>query len=374
MLFLVWKRLPVRGAYKYLDTVRSGNRLQEIASEVQLAETLKSNPPSVQAVPLEDSSVENDEDESDYMRLEKLQRYILSLEDYYSWWVLPMPNTVSDLDISEELPQPMFSSALETAPTQSDIQSSIQDEISHPVQSTKQDFPVIRSLPDLIVTEGLERLSQYEYKSLQREAGEEIRILTILPDSEDQPFRCRLVASDFNRPYEAISYVWDYEEPQTTIFISSINLNSEKTATSWSYLTIDVPTNLDVMLRNFRQPDKEVHVWLDAICMVRNQKLKSQVDHKDGAIYKHTQRVWIWLGEEASLTTRTFSWIQEFSEARSFMKLSSTDVPQSLLGLELLFYNRCFKHVLVIPEIALAKQGVLCWRRHELLWNDFKAI
>ena len=147
---------------------------------------------------------------------------------------------------------------------------------------------------------GKENASIYEDLPEIHDGKISIRVLALLPGTTDDPIRCQLqtvvlgdVASD--PTYEALSYCW-----------------GDKTVTGEIHCNgraISVTRNLETALRHLRLADGTRMIWADAVCI--NQVNVKERNHQVSImslIYRHAERVVVWLGE-ASDTTEQALWL-----------------------------------------------------------------
>lgn len=133
-----------------------------------------------------------------------------------------------------------------------------------------------------------ESSSTSPYKTLDS-ASKEIRLLVIEPGPKSSTISCSLlhtsVTAEAPTKYEAASYCWgDPTNPKTIL------LEGHK---------IEITSNAEAALRNFRRADKARIVWLDAICINQQDLVErgAQVAiMKD--IYVSATRTLVWLGED----------------------------------------------------------------------------
>jgi hypothetical protein len=116
----------------------------------------------------------------------------------------------------------------------------------------------------------------------------EIRVLTLLPGSFDDPILCHVAVRPIEEypRYDALSYMW--EDPSATKYIT---LNDDK--------AFPVTVALHHALRHLRRQDEARNLWVDAICI--NQKSikerSSQVNLMK-EIYFRAETVRVWLDVE----------------------------------------------------------------------------
>jgi hypothetical protein len=83
-----------------------------------------------------------------------------------------------------------------------------------------------------------------------------IRVLSLLPGSFDDPLRCRLTVKPIeeNPQYDALSYMWG--NPSVT---RQITLDDDE--------TFPVTVSLENALRHIRLQNEIRHLWVDAVCI-----------------------------------------------------------------------------------------------------------
>jgi hypothetical protein len=129
------------------------------------------------------------------------------------------------------------------------------------------------------------------YQRHLRNVCQEIRILTLKCDTFDDAIHCVLNAvSLIDSPtYTALSYIWGDQIDRLPLYVDGIE--------------VSVIKNLSVVLRYIRKPDQDLFLWVDALCIDKNdvQERNNQVPLM-GTLYSEAQDVIIWLGE-AGFTT-----------------------------------------------------------------------
>lgn len=118
----------------------------------------------------------------------------------------------------------------------------------------------------------------------------EIRILDLLPGRLDDPIACqtRLVLLTDKPHYEAVSYVWGSRDVLDIVKISGFE--------------VQVTTNLSVILRQFRYPDRKRTLWIDQLCINQDDNLeKTNQVALMGDIYRSCTECQIWLGKVEDL-------------------------------------------------------------------------
>lgn len=134
-----------------------------------------------------------------------------------------------------------------------------------------------------------------------------IRLLKLLPaENHGSMLQCTLAESvcSPDAQYEALSYVWGKQSPDT---IQPIQLNG---------LSFNVGKNLEEALRQLRPRVGESRVlWIDAVCIdqTNTQERSQQVAQMDN-VYRNATRVIVWLGPESDMSSGFFPKSEETSE------------------------------------------------------------
>ncbi|KAI0384080.1 HET-domain-containing protein [Hypomontagnella monticulosa] len=137
----------------------------------------------------------------------------------------------------------------------------------------------------------------YEYStSLDSTAGE-VRVLEILPGTEDDPIKCHLKVCNLNDDDipEVLSYVWGKIWSDERISVDGKSFRVTK--------------NLFESLRGLRNPDVSRTIWIDAICINQadNEEKTGQV-RLMGDIYSKAKQTIIWLGDGKQSYRSTFDY------------------------------------------------------------------
>lgn len=127
----------------------------------------------------------------------------------------------------------------------------------------------------------------YQYESLEDRSPDTIRLMTLLPGSDEDEIRCTISytrQSEFPE-YSAISYVWGTSDDSDVILVNDCILPTKP--------------NLYSCLRNLRNQDLPLQLWVDAVCI--NQQDVKERSHQVrlmGEIYKNAKLVYVYLGED----------------------------------------------------------------------------
>lgn len=202
---------------------------------------------------------------------------------------------------------------------------------------------------------------QYRYASLTE--PDQIRVLELLPGSQYDVIKCRLVivSLDSGVSYTALSYTWG--NPKKT---KNIECEGKK---------IEVTVNLESALRRLRDTHSVRRLWADAICI--NQKdvrEKEQQVVLMRNIYKNAKDVAIWLGPDNNGQGKlAFQELEEYRgknmtlpEYRDY----DADTSRTRALQDLLEWSWFFR-VWIIQEAGLAKSATVICGPWEFEWDDF---
>ncbi|PVH72374.1 HET-domain-containing protein [Cadophora sp. DSE1049] len=234
------------------------------------------------------------------------------------------------------------------------------------------------------------------YKFLPLDDPNKIRILKIFRGKKEDKLKCMLFTSTLKLPagqtppspsisgvseYWALSYWWGEpdEEPKNLIRIYNDTGGRDVTQelTPFNiYGTFYIRDNLKAALERFREEQRDVNVWVDALCINQDDKIekKAQVARMH-EIYTQAEMVCIWLGEGKDETPETFTLLQTILDLRSLDSLVKAPMTkETARKWELvvkLMTNRWFSRRWILQELALSRRATVKWGDVELSWLDF---
>ncbi|XXG98617.1 hypothetical protein Hte_004942 [Hypoxylon texense] len=144
---------------------------------------------------------------------------------------------------------------------------------------------------------------EYKYTDLQ---GEQIRIAHLLAGDGPGGIYIEISVKNIDEPspnYNALSWQWGGQNEDAVIRIRdrpNCQGGSDQEPIKWKWMRVK-PNLLDA-LKRLRNPDEEVRLWIDAICIQQVQKRgdnpeKSKQISMMTDIYKNASHVRVWLGE-----------------------------------------------------------------------------
>lgn len=235
---------------------------------------------------------------------------------------------------------------------------------------------------DIYLTSDVPVEQAYEYLPLSTPTS--IRVLNLHPcaaNSEDKQLHCTIeeVSLGSDPVFQAISYTWG-----ENLFPCTLLCGSD---------TIKITQNLHDALQNFRQPDEELRIWIDAICINQSDtKEKSHQIPLMEEIYRKASNVLIWLGTESEGSMEVMKYLthigskflerggpilepkveQHCEEHGAANKLlweevySDTEMTKKT---DVIWTRSWFSRRWIIQEVAFAKQAVLYCGTQKIAWD-----
>jgi hypothetical protein len=212
-------------------------------------------------------------------------------------------------------------------------------------------------------------LSGYKYTALGKD---EIRLLVLHKGKKEDEIVCTIrkrKLQDVKQRFFALSYHWGDDEPAYEITL----YDEGSTAKKW----MDIRYHLSNALRALRQEDRDVPLWVDAICI--NQEKDSDDAERErenqvsimARIYNSASNTCVWLGNGDQRTDRAMDFIRklmDLSVSDSFIDSKHRENWKALADLMTVTW---FSRRWVVQEISLArKASIHCGekvRRTEIL-------
>ncbi|KAL6806992.1 heterokaryon incompatibility domain-containing protein [Trichoderma sp. SZMC 28013] len=195
----------------------------------------------------------------------------------------------------------------------------------------------------------------------------EIRTLQIKPGPPDSPLRCKFhvaTLDDLDFPYEALSYAWGNDNPNTyeDIFFGDNN--------------VGVTPSLADALRRLRLPDQPRHVWADALCINQTDNLEKSLQvSMMGRIYNKCKQGAIWLGSlgdiaesDAQAALGTLSWIAGDQNPPPWLddeqrRITAASALKTVLNVS--WWSRIW----TVQEAILPPTATIYWGPCEIAWD-----
>ena len=224
----------------------------------------------------------------------------------------------------------------------------------------------------------------FKYKPL----GEgQIRILRLhAAESSTDTIECSLDAYDtdeLRNQYDALSYTWGNEEPTQKILLRTSQEPTTGTgrARFQSAIRQTIPNkrfyirpNLEDALRQFRDNQDDLLLWIDAICIDQaNIEEKSIQVARMAEIYSKARDVLIWLGKEYNASNTAMEFIPKILDLeQSHALISKESNRKQWTALADLMKREWFSRRWIVQELVLAKHRYLYCGDKVLHWDDFE--
>lgn len=183
---------------------------------------------------------------------------------------------------------------------------------------------------------------------------QEIRNIRLLPGRFDDAIEIQLVhvslQSDDAPHYDALSYVWGLEQCPNPAIVNGT--------------PISITSNLDIVLRHFRDESGEKTLWVDAVCInQRDNDEKGPQVQMMGQIYRRAARVLVWLGPAADGSDELLDYM---TQGITDEQISDSALQSSSLAM---MSRPWFTRIWVQQEIALAaEEPLICCGRYTISW------
>jgi hypothetical protein len=176
----------------------------------------------------------------------------------------------------------------------------------------------------------------FSYQPIEHD--KEIRILKIIRGNEEDPMECMLYLSALSsakpRPsykYWALSYWWGIDEPTHRITMyrdTGVRGGLQKFTPFHFAGYFYVRNNLASALKHFRQQDRDVDIWVDALCINQEQSENNEEKTAQVArmheIYSEAENVCVWLGPGKPESKETFEFLKAILNLRYLDDLIET--------------------------------------------------
>ncbi|MCJ1390761.1 hypothetical protein MMC18_003622 [Xylographa bjoerkii] len=238
----------------------------------------------------------------------------------------------------------------------------------------------------LVVDELIPRRNEYKYTDLASDS-DEIRLLVLHPGQYEEKIECSLMtvaSNDRKLHYEALSYHWGVDEPTKEIWIRSFKGSFQGKAVKnirgfhniAHYVKphkFYIRSNLFAALRQFRDTERELVLWIDALCINQdNQQEKNRQVLKMAEIYSRAYNVCIWLGESNDQSDMAIEFIPTILNLSQFDTLiNDQKALKHWTALADLMRSTWFSRRWVVQEIAYAREATLHCGNGTIHWADF---
>ncbi|KAK2880171.1 hypothetical protein FQN49_000490 [Arthroderma sp. PD_2] len=195
-------------------------------------------------------------------------------------------------------------------------------------------------------------------------AGDEIRLLRLLPSQDDGPIHGNIellsLKSTSVPAYQALSYTSSNEPGDTPLRNCPVYIGPY-----WD--VIYVTKNCEDALRASRYQGTELPVWVDLVCIdQQNVDEKTQRVRLMSDIYTKAYQGTIFVGNPSSDSDVALKLLNILEKGSAVSRRVAATEEKSQSAFKSLFQRRCFSSLWVICEIALARRlKILCGQRSE---------
>ena len=185
--------------------------------------------------------------------------------------------------------------------------------------------------------------------------------------------------------YEALSYHWGAGEPTNAVILCNELTYCSGTRSHPAAADITprllqdkkffIKPNLYQALLHLRDPDLDIKIWVDAICINQNKQDEKETQVKRlPEIYSKATRVLIWLGPGDQSTKRAMSFVGELLDDLVGVETLILDQSKVHFWQDLMHLIRSswFSRRWVIQELALAQDATVHCGADALHWIDLR--
>ena len=202
-------------------------------------------------------------------------------------------------------------------------------------------------------------IQTYQYTPLKH--NRDIRLLCLLPGSDEAPLSCslRIVSLSELPVYEAISYTWG--EPIFSAFIECFPRGQ-----------LPITENLSAALFHLRLANRIRVLWVDAICI--NQQDLLERSHQVTLMrdtFEGAENVIVWLGEDTGDANEAFKILRTIDSSSSDAHVFNLLYSESGQALRELLRRSWFRRIWVVQELTCARKAIVTCGNHAMEWERF---
>lgn len=203
---------------------------------------------------------------------------------------------------------------------------------------------------------------QFHYNPLDARPNS-IRILRIQPGADDDEVSCTLQNTTIDaEPYYALSYMWGPEGDECRVYING--------------RCRFIRRNLWLFLRKARRTYPNQKFWIDAVCIdQQNIPERNQQVRVMGKLYRHAEKVIVWLGQDAALGTQGISRLFEVMNETDMSRMPEKpdEIPALRDAIMAVFNFAYWSRMWIVQEVSIAKNIVLIYQDSSVEWGIFWA-
>jgi len=229
--------------------------------------------------------------------------------------------------------------------------------------------------------------SKFRYEYNQLPPGH-IRILILQKGEPEEDLKAKLVSMPLKgKPppqFDALSYVWGPPPDSHRIYIEdkTVRFRNLKGQSKWRHAInarmggarMYVRSNLNNALKKLRMSDKDIPLWIDAICINQSDNNEKNLQLLTiNEVYSRAQTVRVWLGEANQLSDIGMDLVKELIVTRKVTEIfAQQEGKEKLIAFVDLIRSRWFARRWIIQEIFFAEKAHLhCGSRQPVPWKDF---
>lgn len=225
------------------------------------------------------------------------------------------------------------------------------------------------------------REQSFKYENLPADS---VRLLILRQGKDDDNIHVDLTDVPFERlgriEFEALSYNWGDDAAKDPIWVQDLKRRIQPMETFRQVVNqylrrkMYIKYNLFKALYHLRQKDRDILLWVDALCINQeNPKEKEVQVSRIADIFIAAHTVLIWLGESTLETERAVKLLHELTDVRKQVEIIQDE--QRLpdwINLVHLMKASWFSRRWVIQELALAKNAIVYCGGDAIHWNDLR--
>ncbi|KAH7417868.1 heterokaryon incompatibility protein-domain-containing protein [Cadophora sp. MPI-SDFR-AT-0126] len=222
--------------------------------------------------------------------------------------------------------------------------------------------------------------ASYSYPGRRLKGADTIRVLHLqpyLPADSDQRLKCELRAVHLssNPTYSAVSYTWGKPDLIEDLWVGDA--------------LIRITRNLHELLAKFRRADKELVLWIDAVCINQSDKKEKATQIPlMSKIYSSANDVLIWLGEGSPESDAAMDYLKRVGrkfvdrggeikepryepESQELWRDVQTD--PALERSHIIWDRPWFSRRWIIQELAFARKATIYCGSKSLDWDELNS-
>jgi hypothetical protein len=239
---------------------------------------------------------------------------------------------------------------------------------------------LLRSTLERILAAVRARQWMYNYSPITEDQIRLLRVIAGEPQDDVSVVLETVAFKDLGRSYEyeALSYHWGSGEAEYPVYVRDVkspaSVKKFNEAVRLAMKRVFVKPNLYKALRNLRQKDNDISLWVDTICINQEDEKEKKIQvSKMAQIYNTAERVCVWLGSGDERSDNAMQFIPKILDLKGLEDIMRDErYAAQWNDLVDLMRSSWFSRRWVIQELALAKDATVHCGKEEVHWNDFK--